>query len=81
MYVVFSDCSHIEVKSHDLSIFFFFQTSNKLMEENKNLNKRLQASEDRNKLLRSQMEMIRKTTLTSIIEQMDQLKMPRHTEV
>lgn len=51
------------------------------MEENKNLNKRLQASEDRNKLLRSQMEMIRKTTLTSIIEQMDQLKMPRHTEV
>lgn len=51
------------------------------MEENEKLKIKLQVKEDKIKLYKSQMGMIRKNTLTYILEQMDSLKIPRHTEV
>jgi hypothetical protein len=51
------------------------------MEENEKLKQKLHVKEEKNKLLKSQMGMVRKNTLTYILEQMDSLKKQLHTEV
>lgn len=69
------------INCFNIVISVLLQARDKLMEENEKLKQKLHVKEEKNKLLKSQMGMVRKNTLTYILEQMDSLKKQLHTEV
>lgn len=60
---------------------FYFQARDKLMSQNKSLQKELDESKKQNVILKSHLGMIRKNTIAFILEQMDALNIQRDTEV